>query len=696
MAILLTLCLLAVASFVATRALIPPEVAWRFKVLGAKVRGDLKEVPLINLLAWMVPKSPVYLAGLAQSANPHAVIRNAFIGADDIKQGQVVYSKHCVQCHGDAGRGYTGPSLTDAVASKTDWSFFSSTKWGLSGTAMSAQPLSDIEIWQAHAYLRNESLVATSLANAASKTSRVPPAVSVEPQEIVESDQQPAQWLTYAGNYAGHRHSLLSEITRDNVGNLRLSWVAQLRQRDRELQVSPIVADGVMFVTESREGVVALDARTGEVIWTFQRPVPDGLSLCCGAPNRGVAILGKTVFVATIDAHLVALDASTGKQRWITRVADFRDGYSMTGAPLALGDRIVVGIAGGVFGSRGFLAAFDPRDGRQLWKFNTVPGPGEMGHDTWSGDSWKTGGATTWTVGSYDPEQDLIFWGTGNPAPLFHAGVRRGDNLFSNSVVAIEAKSGRLRWHYQFIPGDEHNWDSSQQPILADIAWQGKQRPVVLWANRNAFFYALDRRSGEFLFAKPFVKQTWNEGFDAKGRPRVATSAKPSASGTLVWPATMTAANWWPPSYDRSRQLMFVPASDAAGIYFQADDVKFKRGQRFEGGTATFYAPNQPASAYVKAIDALTGDIRWQTALESGSDNFVWTVGSVLSTKGGVVFAGYRDVFRAFDADSGEELWRTNLGARVRGSPVSFAIDGHQYIAVTAGSSVFAFQLRAP
>ena len=279
---------------------------------------------------------------------------------------------------------------------------------------------------------------------------------------------------------------------------------------------------------------------------------------------------------------------------------------------------------------------------------------------------------------------------------MFHAEARRGDNLFSNSVIAIEAKSGRLRWHYQFTPSDEHNWDSAQQPVLADIDWQGKQRPVVLWANRNAFFYALDRRSGEFLFAKPFVKQTWNEGFDAKGRPRVARSAKPSASGTLVWPATMTATNWWPPSYDRSRQLMFVPASDAAGIYFKSNDVRFEKGERFEGGTATFYAPNQPASAYVKAIDAQTGEIRWQTTLESGSDNFVWTVGSVLSTKGGVVFAGYRDVFRAFDADTGEELWRTNLGARVRGSPVSFAIDGQQYIAVTAGSSVFAFQLRAP
>ena len=694
-AIFLLLLLLAIAGFMAARSLAPPELAWRLEVLVAKSRGDLKQIPLFDLLAWMAPQSPIYLAGLADNSNPHAAIQNRFIGSDDVEQGKIVYGKHCGQCHGDAGRGNSAPNLVAALEVKSDWNFFSATKWGLDGTSMPAQPLTDVQIWQAHAYLRNEALSAAGRPDMGSWKGGVRADVFVKPQEIIDSDKLSAQWLTYAGNYLGHRHSPLLEIAKGNVRNLRLAWVAQLRQRDRELQVSPIVAGGVMYVTESRDGVVALDAKTGEVIWTFRRPVPDGLSLCCGAPNRGVAILGKTVYVATIDAYLVALDANTGKQRWIAKVADYGDGYSMTGAPLALRDRVVVGVAGGIFGSRGFLAAFNAEDGRQLWKFNTVPGPGEMGHETWIGDSWKTGGAPTWTVGSYDAEQDLVFWGTGNPAPVFHGEARRGDNLFSNSVVAIEAKSGRLRWHYQFTPGDDHDWDSAQQPILAEIEWQGNKRSVVLWANRNAFFYALDRKSGEFLFAKPFVKQTWNEGFDAKGRPRVAASAKPSASGSLVWPATMSATNWWPPSYDRARQLVFVPSSDAAGIYFQADEVKFKRGERFDGGAATFYSPNQPATAYVKAIDAQTGEIRWQTVLGSGSENFVWTVGGVLSTGGGVVFAGYRDVFRSFDADSGEELWRMNLGARVRGSPMSFAIDGQQYIAVAAGSSLFAFRLPA-
>ncbi|HEY1393589.1 MAG TPA: PQQ-binding-like beta-propeller repeat protein, partial [Methylibium sp.] len=323
----------------------------------------------------------------------------------------------------------------------------------------------------------------------------------------------------------------------------------------------------------------------------------------------------------------------------------------------------------------------------------TVPGPGEAAHDTWTGDSWKTGGAPTWTVGAYDLEQDLIIWGTGNPSPEFQAKLRPGDNLYSNSVIAVEAKTGRLRWHYQFTPADEHDWDSCQQPILADIVWQGRKRAVVLWANRNAFFYALDRKSGEFLFAKPFVKQSWNEGFDAKGRPRTSADAKPSAAGALVWPAIMAATNWWPPSYDAARQLVFVPCSEAAGIYVQRDDVEYKKGERFEGSAASVYAPNLPTAAYVKAVDAQTGEVRWQTALNSNSENFVWTVGGILSTQGGVVFSGYRDYFQAFDADDGKKLWRINLGARVRGSPVSFLMDGRQYIAVAAGHSIFVFML---
>jgi alcohol dehydrogenase (cytochrome c) len=680
-------------AFVALRFVAPAEVQWRVRVVEAKVRGDLEEIPLRNLITWLAPGSPVYLEAVAENPNLHVSIRNRLTKSDDAAQGKTLYFRHCGQCHGESGHGNSGPNLLRSVSNNSDWSFFSTAKWGRARTPMQAQPLSESQIWQIHAYLRNEALAVSGQPSTGGGKAAARSVVEVEMRQIVETDKTPGQWLTYAGNYAGHRHSLLSQLTKSNVRNLRLAWVAQLRQVDRELQVSPIVAGGVMYVTESREGVVALDGRTGAVIWTYRRHVPDRVPGCCGMPNRGVAILGQTVFVATIDSFLVALDANTGRQRWIVKVADYRDGYTMTGAPLALGDRIVVGVAGGEFGIRGFLAAFDPVNGGLLWKFHTVPGPGEAGHDTWTGDAWKTGGAPTWTVGAYDAQEDIVFWGTGNPSPEFQASMRPGDNLFTNSVIAIEAKTGRLRWFYQFTPADEHDWDSNQQPILADIEWQGRKRAVVLWANRNAFFYALDRKTGEFLFAKPFVKQTWNLGFDAKGRPRVAGSARPSATGSLIWPAIMAATNWWPPSYDASRQLVFIPCSDAAGVYFQSEQVKYEKGERFEGSTASYYDQNLPATAYVKAVDARTGKMRWQAVLASGSEDFVWSVGGVLSTEGGVVFAGYRDYFHAFDADTGKELWKVNLGARVRGSPISFQLDGRQYIAVAAGHSMFVFFL---
>jgi alcohol dehydrogenase (cytochrome c) len=668
-----------------------PEVSWRYGVVAAKLRGDLPSLPWSNLLVWLKPGSAVYLAALAGDPNPHASIHNGMTTAEHVKRGQDVFLRTCASCHGSDGRGNSGPSLINAVSMKSDWAFFSAVRWGRAGTPMAPQALDDAAIWEVHAYIRNQAVNAGSNRPLGLGAVHVP--VEIAGQQILDADEKPGQWLTYAGNYAGHRHTPLTQINKKSVRELRISWIAQLRQADREMQVSPLVANGVMYLTESGESVVALDASSGEMLWAFRRQAPAGLSLCCGMANRGVAILGKAVFFASIDAHLIALDANSGKLLWDVQVADYRDGYSMTSAPLALPDRVVVGVAGGEFGARGFLAAFDPVQGRLLWKFHTVPRPGEPGHETWSGDSWKTGGAPTPTTGAYDAQQDLLVWGTGNPSPAYQANLRRGDNLYSNCVVAIDAKNGNLRWYYQFTPRDEHDWDSNQQPVLADIPWDGRLRPVVLWANRNGFFYILDRTNGQFLLAKPFVSQSWNDGFDDKGRPRTLASARPSADGTVVWPAIMSAANWWPPSYDATRKIFFAPTSDAAGVFFQTEGATYQRGMRFEGGAATHYAANLPATANVKAIDALTGEIKWQTVLGAGTDNFVWTVGGVLSTDGGVAFAGYREHFYAFDSDTGKELWKIGLGARVRGSPIAFALNGRQYIAVAAGSTLFTFAL---
>jgi alcohol dehydrogenase (cytochrome c) len=667
------------------------EVAWRLQVVAAKLGGDLPALPWRSLVAWIKPGSPVYLAPLAEDPNPHASIHNGLRQAEHVRRGQELFVHACGSCHGSDARGNSAPSLLASVAARSDWAFFSTVKWGRPGTPMAAQPLDDLGIWEVHAYVRSEALKAAS--DRPSTRAKERTSVEVSARQILDADSHPDEWVTYAGNYRGHRHTALAQVGKKNVKDLRISWIAQLRQADREMQVSPLIADGVMYVTESGQSVVALDAASGAVLWTFHRPTPERLPLCCGMANRGVAILGKTIFFASIDAHLIALDANTGKVDWDVQVADYRDGYSMTAAPLALPDRVVVGVAGGEFGAPGFLAAFDPAHGKLLWKFHTVPRPGEPGHETWAGDSWKTGGAPTPTTGVYDAEQNLLLWGTGNAAPAFQANVRTGDNLYSSSVVAIDATSGKLRWYYQFTPCDEHDWDSNQQPVLADIPWEGRLRRVVLWANRNGFFYILDRTNGEFLLAKAFTKQNWNDGFDEKGRPRTLASARPSAKGSVVWPAIMSAANWWPPSYDDARKLLFVPTSDTAGVFFQTQDAKYERGTRFEGGAATHYSANVPSTANVKAIDALTGKVRWQAVLGAGSDNFVWTVGGVLSSDTGVAFAGYRDQFYALDADTGKELWHIKLGARVRGSPISYALNGRQHIAVAAGNTLFTFAL---
>jgi alcohol dehydrogenase (cytochrome c) len=457
------------------------------------------------------------------------------------------------------------------------------------------------------------------------------------------------------------------------------------------LQGSPIVAGGLMFMTGSHGDVVALNARTGDRVWRYERSVPSGLMLCCGAANRGVAILGDSVFVATLDAHLVALEASSGRQKWDVKVADFQEGYSMGSAPLAVGDRVIVGVSGGDFGARGFVAAFAAADGRALWKFHTVPEPGEFGHDTWAGDSWKTGGAATWITGAYDKELNLVYWGVANATPIFHAAPRAGDNLFSMCVIALDLSSGKLRWYFQFSPGDEHGWDASQQPIVARLVKAGEQVPVLLWANRNGFFYALDRRTGAFLFAKPFVKQTWAKGFEANGRPIVNPEPRPSATGTLVWPWEEGGTSWEPPSFDHERGLVFVPTFDAAGIYFRSSG-KPERGKLFLGGASNL-AQVQSTTA-VKAIDAATGDIRWETRLEEGFETRRGA-GGVLSTSGGLVFTGYRDDFIGFDADTGKELWRVRLGGVIRAAPVAYAVDGRQFIAVAGGTSLFAFGLPA-
>jgi alcohol dehydrogenase (cytochrome c) len=687
--ILLALALVAVL-IVAAASLASPAVAWRVKLVGLKLSGKIPEIPLTTLVRWMPPRSPVNLYHLAEVPHVDVSITNPFTDRDSAAAGSRTFGHTCASCHGDDARGRTGPDLLAAITRLSDWKFLATVKWGRPGTLMVGQPLSEREIWEVGAFLRQDALYAAIGKKDSVGGSAAYQTVSAA---MLLRGNGSGDWLQYAGDYSGHRHSDKTQINRQNVANLRLAWAAQLPSDGTFEESSPIVVGDRVFVTEPPEGVTALDARTGAVLWQFHRAVPAGIPNCCGGPNKGVAVLGANVYVGTFDAHLLALDAATGRQVWDTQVADWREGFTITAAPLAIDDRIVIGLAGGDFGTRGFLAAYAAADGKQQWKFYTIPGPGEPGNDTWGGDSWQHGGASTWVTGAYDPALGLIYWGTGNPDPVFNPQRRPGANLYTCSMIALDAATGRLRWYYQFTPGDDHGWDSTEQPVLADILWEGQSTPALLLANRNGFFYALDRRSGRFLYAKAFAKQTWASGFTADGHPIIRSDAHATANGNVASPASNGATSWWPPSFDPKRNLMFVPAVDSADTYYNIDE-KYHQGRPFlSSGFVRDH--NQPTTLAIRAVDTASGQVRWDSTLAVGGGDVPGEMGGVLSTGGDLVFAGHEQVFEAYDADTGARVWGTPLGGVIHAAPISFSSANQQYVAIIAGRTLFAFSLPA-
>jgi len=354
---------------------------------------------------------------------------------------------------------------------------------------------------------------------------------------ILRADQEPQNWLTYSGTTLSHRHSLLNQINAANVKNLELQWIYQARSLEK-FEATALVVDGVMYTVQAPNDVIAMDAATGRVFWIFSHAPEPWTKPCCGHVNRGLAILGDTLFMATIDAHLIAIDAKNGRPLWDTTVADAKSGYALTLAPLVVKDKVIVGTAGGDYGIRGFIAAYDVHTGKEAWRFYTIPEPGGS---SWGGDSWQEGGGPVWITGSYDPALNLSYWGTGNPSPDYDGDSRPGDNLYTDSVVALDPDTGKLKWYYQFTPHDEFDWDSTQVPVLADLEWpenEGHQklRKVILWANRNGLFYVLDRTTGQFLLGKPFVKVNWTNGIDEQGRPMRVPGKTPSSEGTVIYP----------------------------------------------------------------------------------------------------------------------------------------------------------------
>jgi alcohol dehydrogenase (cytochrome c) len=504
-------------------------------------------------------------------------------------------------------------------------------------------------------------------------------------ERILNAAKEPGSWLTYSGTYGAQRYSTLDQIHRGNVKGLRPAWIYQIKSR-QNFEVSPLVVDGIMYITEPPSDVTALDLRTGRPIWSYRRTLPEGVIACCGQVNRGVAMLDDQIFVGTVDSYLVALDAKTGRLRWEVQVSDYKAAHSITVAPLAVKDKIIIGIAGGEYGIRGFLDAYDAKTGRLAWRFWTVPGPGEPGNETWSGDSWKYGAAATWTTGSYDPDLNLIYWGTGNPGPDFIGEVRLGDNLYSECVIALDADTGTLKWYFQFLPHDIHDYDSTQVPVLLDAEFRGQPRKLMLFANRNAFYYVLDRVTGEYLAGKQFARQTWAKGLDDKGRPIEDLTTVPSVEGALVYPDDDGSANWYSPSYSPQTNLFYQNVRDKGGIYYRGEAV-YKSGEYFLGASRR-PVPGEDPLGFVRALHPLTGELVWEFQVQTPP----W--GGLLSTAGGLVFSGtIEGDFFALDAATGELLWRLQTGGACFANPISYMSEGKQYIAIAMGSSLFAFAL---
>ena len=504
----------------------------------------------------------------------------------------------------------------------------------------------------------------------------------VTADRLVNASKEPQNWLTYSGDYSGRRYSTLDQINAANAAKLVPQWAYQTMAGGK-FETTPLVVDGVLYATGQDDRSFALDARTGRPIWQYQRALPADIRPCCGRVNRGLAILGDKVFMGTLDSHVIALDSRTGNVIWDVDAVDYRKGYSFTLAPLAIKNLVLVGVSGGEYGIRGFIEAYDAATGERKWRFYTVPAPGEPGSDTWEGDSWKIGGSPAWITGTYDPETNTTFWTTGNPAPSNRGEGRAGDNLYSNTLLALDPDTGKLKWHFQFTRHDEHDYDATQVPVMVDV--DGEK--LILQANRNGFFYVLDRSNGKLLHADAYAKVSWSKEKDPSGLPLPAKEGSPTPEGNRVCPGAAGATNWMSPTYDPQTRLFYVTAREQCDVFSTAPQA-YQAGHAYYGSA---YFPNDDAEPFygaLRALDPFTGTIKWEWKHPSPT----WS--GVLSTAGGVVFTGDAEGnFIALDAGSGKALWHFQCGASVYSSPMTYAVNGKQYVAVAAGSALFTFAL---
>jgi alcohol dehydrogenase (cytochrome c) len=654
-----------------------PSIRWRVQIVAMHIKGDLPDLTLTELLPMLHPASGQNnLARMITTRNPFAVIRNPLSSPEDVQQGAILFRDQCAVCHGrDASGNGAAPSLVTGQFKRgtSDWAIYKTIQNGVAGTAMPPHDFNPTGLWRLVGHIRS-----LNTRTGVQKERTAIPTVKLPSNELAAMKEPSGEWLTYSGSYSSVRHSRLGHITRDNVANLGVRWVHQFPGDPFRIEATPIVRNGVMFLTLETGEVVALDAVTGRTLWTFKRQWPPGIvgGEAGTTVNRGVALLDDKVFVGTWDSRLIALDSSTGRVVWDAKVADHRT-YYISAAPLVLRDLVITGV-GNMGGGRGFIVAFDVRTGAERWRFTAIPGPGEVGNESWKGDSWKGGGAPTWLTGSYDVERDILYWGVGNPKPDYDPEVRAGDNLYSNSLVALRGATGDLLWHFQFTPADDKDWDSNQIPMLADVDSGHGVEPSVLLANRNGFYYVLEREKGQFRKGVAFVRQTWTDGLDANGRPRPIPKSSFDREGTIVYPGNNGATNWWSPSFDAELNLVFLPVLEGATVFYPS-------------AASPPTSTGTPFYTAVRALNAGTGELVWERRnaprLTSPS------TGGLMSTVSKLLFGGDEQTFFAVDSRTGETLWSIDLGGKINASPITYLVGDEQFVAIAAGGDLFALSL---
>ena len=627
--------------------------------------------------------------------------------------GRLVYSSRCAGCHGsNGGGGELGPSIVMRVPARTDEELRTVIQQGLLTAGMPAfANLSSTEMRDLIAFLRSlrpregSGPVRTKIAlTAGGPLEGLILNQGIDDLQLLGDDRKlyllrkegdryrrvtsQADWPSYNGETKGYRHSALTQISKSNVARMAPKWMFNLPNTST-LQGTPVVVDGVMYVTSANQ-CYALDAGTGREIWHYSRPRTRNLiGNAAGGINRGVGAAGDRVFMVTDHAHIIALNRFTGALLWETEMADWKQNYNATVAPLPVGNLVITGSSGGDEGVRGFLAAYDQATGKEVWRFWTVPAPGEPGSETWKGGGIEHPGAATWLTGTYDPELDTLYWPTGNPTPDLYGDDRLGDNLYSDSILALDPKTGKLKWYFQFTPHDVWDYDAQETPALIDINWQGKPRKLLVQANRNGFFYVLDRTNGEFLLGTKYIKNvTWATGLTPQGRPLRVPDMEPTPEGKRVCPSLEGASNWYSTSFNPATGLYYVQTNDKCGVFTKIP-MEWAAGRGYMGGSF-MQAPDEPAQRVLRAIDVQTGKVRWELP-QIGP---VTSWGGTLSTAGGIVIFGEDGgSLMAADATNGKPLWSFKTNQNWKASPMTYSFDNDQFVAVASGSAIIAFGL---